>query len=130
MKIQLSLTLLALCGGAQGFSSSSLKTQLTRPVIGGSANSKVVAYATVEKTEEVGEVLDDSSEPGASNLLGAAVPYSELTIGVLKETYKGENRVSQTPDSVRSLVKEGLTVVVEAGGKIRYCCYVMLILIK
>lgn len=45
------------------------------------------------------------------------IPYSELTIGVLKETYPGENRVSQTPDSVQNLVKAGLTVIVEAGGK-------------
>jgi hypothetical protein len=45
------------------------------------------------------------------------IPYSELTIGVLKETYPGENRVSQTPDSVHNLVKAGFTVVVEAGGE-------------
>ncbi len=44
------------------------------------------------------------------------IPYSELTIGVLKETYPGENRVSQTPDSVLGLVKAGFTVLVEAGG--------------
>jgi NAD(P) transhydrogenase len=44
------------------------------------------------------------------------IPYSELTIGVLKETYKGENRVSQTPDTVKNLVKEGFQVVVQSGG--------------
>jgi hypothetical protein len=44
------------------------------------------------------------------------VPYSELTIGVMKETFPGENRVSQTPDSVANLVKAGLTVIVEQGG--------------
>lgn len=44
------------------------------------------------------------------------IPYSDLTIGVLKENYPGENRVSQTPDSVQGLVKAGFTVVVEAGG--------------
>ncbi len=44
------------------------------------------------------------------------IPYSELTIGVLKETFPGENRVSQTPDSVKGLVNAGFTVVVEAGG--------------
>jgi Alanine dehydrogenase/PNT, N-terminal domain len=47
------------------------------------------------------------------------IPYSELTIGVLKETYPGENRVSQTPDSVKNLVDAGFTVVVESGGKLR-----------
>lgn len=46
------------------------------------------------------------------------IPYSELTIGVLKEELEGENRVSQTPDTVRNLVKEGFTVIVESGGKL------------
>ena len=47
------------------------------------------------------------------------IPYSELTIGIVKETFKGENRVSQTPDSVKGLVKAGFTVVVESGGMCR-----------
>ena len=51
-----------------------------------------------------------------STLLGPAIPYADLTIGVLKEVFDGENRVSQTPDSVRSLTKAGLNVVVEKGG--------------
>eukprot|EP00538_Stauroneis_constricta_P012665 CAMPEP_0119547806 /NCGR_PEP_ID=MMETSP1352-20130426/1838_1 /TAXON_ID=265584 /ORGANISM="Stauroneis constricta, Strain CCMP1120" /LENGTH=1139 /DNA_ID=CAMNT_0007592843 /DNA_START=69 /DNA_END=3488 /DNA_ORIENTATION=+ len=45
-----------------------------------------------------------------------SIPYSELTIGVLKETYPGENRVSQTPQSVKSLVDAGFTVVVQSGA--------------
>ena len=52
-----------------------------------------------------------------NKILGEPIPYSELTIGVLKETFKGENRVSQTPDSIKSLVKAGFTVIVETGGK-------------
>lgn len=51
-----------------------------------------------------------------STLLGEAIPYSQLTIGVMKEIYPGENRVSQTPDSIRTLTKAGMTVVVEKGG--------------
>jgi hypothetical protein len=58
------------------------------------------------------------ADPSEPELLGESIPYSELTIGVLRETYPGENRVSQTPDSVRALVKEGLTVAVESGGKL------------
>lgn len=46
-----------------------------------------------------------------------AIPYSELTIGVLRERMDGETRVSQTPDSVANLVKAGFTVLVESGGK-------------
>ena len=45
------------------------------------------------------------------------VPYSELTIGVLKEDMEGETRVSQTPDSVQGLVKAGFTVLVQEGGE-------------
>ena len=51
-----------------------------------------------------------------TQILGQPIPYSELTIGVLKETFKGENRVSQTPDSIRTLVKAGITVLVQSGG--------------
>ena len=50
-------------------------------------------------------------------ILGQPVPYSELTLGVLTETFPGENRVSQTPDSIRTLVKGGMTVIVQQGGK-------------
>jgi len=52
------------------------------------------------------------------------IEYSELTIGVLKETYPGENRVSQTPDSIQNLVKAGFTVVVESGGT--FFCFLVL----
>jgi hypothetical protein len=47
---------------------------------------------------------------------GVAIPYNELTIGVLKEKIEGETRVSQTPDSVATLIKAGFTVLVESGG--------------
>ena len=57
---------------------------------------------------------DDESE---ALTFFSPIPYEELTIGIVKETFKGENRVSQTPDSVRGLVKAGFTVIVESGGK-------------
>jgi hypothetical protein len=49
--------------------------------------------------------------------VGPPVPYSGLTVGVLKETYPGENRVSLAPSNVRTLVDAGLKVVVESGGE-------------
>eukprot|EP00545_Synedropsis_sp_CCMP1620_P013199 CAMPEP_0119004496 /NCGR_PEP_ID=MMETSP1176-20130426/1171_1 /TAXON_ID=265551 /ORGANISM="Synedropsis recta cf, Strain CCMP1620" /LENGTH=1177 /DNA_ID=CAMNT_0006956203 /DNA_START=406 /DNA_END=3939 /DNA_ORIENTATION=- len=49
-------------------------------------------------------------------LLGKGIPYDDLTIGVVKETFEGETRVSQTPDSVHNLVKAGFHVVVQAGA--------------
>lgn len=50
--------------------------------------------------EKTATVTDDSAvsaafEETVNKFLGEPIPYSELTIGVLKETFKGENRVSQ-----------------------------------
>jgi len=50
-------------------------------------------------------------------ILGTPIPYSDITIGVLKEDYQNENRVSVAPDSVKMLVDAGLNVVIESGGK-------------
>jgi NAD(P) transhydrogenase len=61
-------------------------------------------------------------EQEENRILGQPIPYDELTIGVMKETFKGENRVSQTPDSVKMLIKEGFNVVVQAGGKNSFGC--------
>ena len=38
------------------------------------------------------------------------------TIAVLKETFKGENRVSLVPESVKRLVKHGLRVIIQDGS--------------
>jgi len=45
-----------------------------------------------------------------------AVPYGDLTVGVLKETQALEARVAQTPQSVATLTKAGFKVVVEKGA--------------
>ena len=70
--------------------------------------------ATVVEDEAVAAVFEEER----ANILGEPIPYDQLTIGVMKETYKGENRVSQTPDSVKTLVKAGFHVVVQAGGEL------------
>ena len=68
--------------------------------------------------EDFTAVLKQTFESTETNmLLGQPIPYNELTIGVMKETYKGENRVSLSPDAVGLLTKAGLDVVVESGGK-------------
>mmetsp|Transcript_23664 Transcript_23664/g.27139 ORF Transcript_23664/g.27139 Transcript_23664/m.27139 type:complete len:1057 (+) Transcript_23664:176-3346(+) len=43
-------------------------------------------------------------------------PYSELTVGIPKETYPLEKRVAATPESVTRLVKPGFSVVIENGA--------------
>ncbi len=52
-----------------------------------------------------------------SKILGDKIPYSQLTVGVLKETYPGENRVSIAPESAKVLVDAGFSVIVESQGK-------------
>jgi len=46
----------------------------------------------------------------------AGVPYSELSVGVPKESFEGERRVSLTPQAAAQLVKKGFSVQVEAGA--------------
>ena len=82
-------------------------------------------YSTLEEDEQKerseAEVpssnADSISEAFNRDEAFSPMPYSELTIGIVKETFKGENRVSQTPDSVRGLVNAGFTVIVQSGGK-------------
>lgn len=90
-------------------SSSLLKQPFTKPT---------KWFATVEEDQTKDPTKDVSAadfEPTA-RLLGEPTPYSELTIGVLKEVFPGETRVSQSPDSIKSLTKAGFTVVVEKGA--------------
>jgi hypothetical protein len=76
----------------------------------------VIRYATVprEADQQASEKVVDANTESKSP--GVPIPYSELSIGVLKETLKGENRVSQSPDGVRMLIKEGFQVLVQEGG--------------
>jgi hypothetical protein len=87
--------------------------------------SSLYASVAEELTSETeGDKQKDSNKPKQAPTKSAAkgrrfddpVPYSELTIGILKETYPGENRVSQTPDSVKTLTKAGFNVIVQSGG--------------
>jgi len=59
---------------------------------------------------------DDFTGKSPSKILGEKVPYSDLTVGVLKESYPGENRVSIAPDSAKMLVNAGMSVIVEKGA--------------
>ena len=93
--------------------------------------SRTTIYATIEddKTESIADVPLKKEEAASSKSIFAAIPYSELTIGVVKETFDGENRVSQTPDSVANLIKAGFAVIVQSGGMC-LCCVVVFWIIK
>ena len=90
-----------------------------------SGTSKIGRFSTVNPVEEdkksdeadkVASMFEGATDESPAKMLGGGIPYEQLTIGVVKETFPGENRVSQTPDSIRSLVKAGFHVVVETGG--------------
>jgi hypothetical protein len=70
--------------------------------------------STIDNKKKVQFDLMGIPEPKV--VIGKSIPYQDITIGVLKETFEGENRVSQTPDSVKNLVKAGFQVVVQSGG--------------
>jgi len=65
-------------------------------------------FATIAPPDVVFDSPSASADEG--------IPYEELTIGVFKESFPGENRVSQSPESVKLLVKAGLNVVIESGA--------------
>lgn len=82
-------------------------------------------YSTLDRppTQSGDDVATATTTPATPALLvkgmkvGPSIPYTQLTIGVLKESYTGENRVSLAPSNVKMLVDAGLKVVVETGGK-------------
>ena len=85
------------------------------------SSTQIHSTTEEEAVDTTSKSKDSSSlafESGANNnKIGAQpIPYSDLTIGVLKETFPGENRVSQTPDTVALLVKAGFQVIVQSGG--------------
>lgn len=49
-------------------------------------------------------------------LRGESTPYSSITIGVPKESFEGERRVAQVPETVKKLVSEGFAVTIESGA--------------
>jgi hypothetical protein len=70
-----------------------------------------------EKRQEQNELISSAFENLKPKIDGEPIPYEQLTIGIMKETFPGENRVSISPDSAELLVKAGFNVVVEKGGE-------------
>ena len=91
-------------------------------------SGKTELYASVSEDKDQ-KTIDEEQKATASLLLskaaeveaaleaheylldGHGIPYSELTVGVVKETYEGENRVAQSPESVKSLTLASFKVV-------------------
>lgn len=61
--------------------------------------------------------LDSAAGTKAADPEAPGVPYGQLSIGVPKETFDGEQRVAVTPDGVKTLLKKGFrAVTVESGA--------------
>ncbi len=90
------------------FKYASIETPLFSTI----SDSKKGADTTTKKYDP----SDDFTGQSPSKILREKVPYSDLTVGVLKETFQGENRVSIAPDSAKMLVNAGMSVVVETGA--------------
>jgi NAD(P) transhydrogenase len=61
-------------------------------------------------------VQDNTARPAP---ISSGVPYSSLTIGVVRETYENERRVAITPQNAALLFKKGFgRVLVEPGAGI------------
>eukprot|EP00978_Attheya_sp_CCMP212_P023740 scaffold73313_cov47-Attheya_sp.AAC.1 len=78
-------------------------------------SSRLYSAVSDDKTSNVDDVAA-AFKVGTSKIMGKKVPYEEITIGVIKETFPNENRVSQTPDNVSLLRKAGFQVVVQSGA--------------
>lgn len=133
-------TLLAAAPFAAGFNFPHSTRAGVQPVAG-FAQPSTRLFSTIDKAkasssgsvsdeaDKLIDIIDGVSSNGdaeaSTRFLGKPVPYSELTVGVLKETYPGENRVSVAPESVKMLVDAGLSVVVESGGEYYFIlCFV------
>jgi hypothetical protein len=130
MKLSLSLTVALFVGSSSWFANAfSPQLSLRRVVIPSQTASyrRIKSWAPQHATKPEQAEQESGSISTPDTFLGSTkakiwsqpIPYEKLTIGVLKEIFPGENRVSQTPDSIRTLVKEGFTVVVQAGGTYR-----------
>mmetsp|Transcript_69993 Transcript_69993/g.104136 ORF Transcript_69993/g.104136 Transcript_69993/m.104136 type:complete len:1134 (+) Transcript_69993:51-3452(+) len=76
------------------------------------ADDKTTEKKDVTKVDSVANAFAEVK----TQILGKPIPYEELTIGVMKETFPGENRVSITPDNVEMMTKAGFNVVVQPGA--------------
>jgi len=91
-----------------------------RSAVSDEQDASASASAASDQKQKDDFVQQKFESTATNTLLGQPIPYSELTVGVMKETYKGENRVSLSPDAVALLTKAGLDVVVESGGESIY----------
>lgn len=84
-----------------------LQRALLRPVHRGTASFQRSFFVSAIS-------FDEKKKDDKPQIRG--IPYTNLSIGVPKESLANERRVAQTPATVSQLVKSGFKVFVEAGA--------------
>ena len=72
---------------------------------------------STKESSQLASPIEEAFDKNKKRFLGEPIPYKDLIIGVLREDTPGETRVSQTPESVATLVQKGFQVLVESGGE-------------
>lgn len=115
--------LLLLPSSINGFSTPStnlysLRSQTVQDVSG--ALYSALSDETDDKSKSIKksdkDMISGFEQPSSTKILTEPIPYEQLTIGVMKEVFEGENRVSITPDNAEMFVKAGFNVVVQSGA--------------
>lgn len=65
---------------------------------------------------DVSHAFESTSHANQCFVKQIPIPYDQITIAVMKETFPGENRVSISPNAVGDLVKAGFHVLVQQGA--------------
>ena len=65
------------------------------PLSSSTSSTTRLYVGSIERSDTEDSTSASFQETDKNRILGDPIPYSELTVGVLKETFKGENRVSQ-----------------------------------
>ena len=80
---------------------------------GGQAGSLLKRRTTAASSLVCRASFGSTTNPSFS---AKGTPYSELMVGIPKETFPLEKRVAATPESVKRLIKPGFSVLVEDGA--------------
>jgi Alanine dehydrogenase/PNT, N-terminal domain len=103
---------------SSAFTTLTARTSLLPAKYGQAYVRLLPVYSTIPQNTDVGTSSLGTVMNGSNKIRkDSVIPYDQLTIGVLKETFNGEKRVSQSPDSVAALIKAGFNVLVQSGGE-------------
>jgi len=102
---------------ARGLRNNSSLAASRRGVAAAMRSIKPLSAGNPAPTRSVWQTFERSSSAAAAAQPAAkGIPFSELTVGVPKETFENERRVALSPAAAATLIKNGFSVSVEAGA--------------